>query len=77
MISAVDEHVDATRCGGIGDCQDNKRCLTHDLWMDLSKQIRDFLSEITLADMTAKMDVQETAARQKKRIDFMPRSHSH
>ena len=77
IISAVDEHVDATRCGGIGDCQDNKRCLTHDLWMDLSKQIRDFLSEITLADMTAKMDVQETAARQKKRIDFMPHSHSH
>ena len=77
IVSAVDEHVDATRCGGMGDCQQNNRCLTHDLWMDLSKQIRDFLSDITLADMTAKMDVQETAARQKKRIDFMPRSHSH
>lgn len=77
IISAVDEHVDATRCGGLGDCQDNKRCLTHDLWMDLSNQIRVFLSDITLADMTAKLEVQETAARQGKRISFASHSHSH
>ena len=78
IISAVDENVDATRCGGLGDCQDNKRCLTHDLWMDLSNQIRVFLSDITLADMTAKIGVQETAARQKdKRINFASHSHSH
>jgi len=79
IISAVDENVDATRCGGLGDCQDNKRCLTHDLWMDLSNQIRVFLSEITLADMTAKMEVQATATRQNdKRIDFRSHhSHSH
>lgn len=78
IISAVDEHVDATRCGGLGDCQDNKRCLTHDLWMDLSNQIRVFLSEITLADMTSKLEVQETAARQgSKRIDFRSITHTH
>lgn len=78
IISAVDESVDATRCGGLGDCQDNKRCLTHDLWMDLSNQSRLFLSEITLADMTAKLEVQETAARQeKKRIDFLVPSPTH
>ncbi|OQX00419.1 MAG: Fe-S cluster assembly transcriptional regulator IscR, partial [Thiothrix lacustris] len=47
--------------------------------MDLSNQIRVFLSEITLADMTAKMEVQATAARQNdKRIDFRAHhSHSH
>ncbi len=78
IISAVDENVDATRCGGLGDCHDSKPCLTHDLWMDLSKQIRDFLSDITLADMTSRLDVRETAARQdKKRIDFAPHPHSH
>ena len=78
IISAVDENVDATRCGGLGDCQDNKRCLTHDLWMDLSNQIRVFLSEITLADMTTRMEVRETSARQdKKRIEFLSQSHSH
>ena len=78
IISAVDENVDATRCGGLGDCQDNKRCLTHDLWMDLSNQIRVFLSEIPLADMTTRMEVRETSARQdKKRIEFLSQSHSH
>ncbi|WP_020396878.1 Fe-S cluster assembly transcription factor [Thiolinea disciformis] len=71
IIAAVDEHVDATRCGGLGDCQNNQRCLTHDLWTDLSNQIRLFLSEITLADMTERAEVRETALRQKKRIEFL------
>jgi Rrf2 family iron-sulfur cluster assembly transcriptional regulator len=48
VVTAVDESVDATRCGGRGDCQDGKRCLTHDLWAELSDQIYSFLSEITL-----------------------------
>jgi len=71
IITAVDESVDATRCGGMGDCQNNKRCLTHDLWTELSDQIRVFLSGITLADMTERADVQETAARQQQRIEFL------
>ena len=29
VVTAVDESVDATRCGGLGDCQDGRRCLTH------------------------------------------------
>ncbi len=75
IITAVDEHVDATRCGGLGDCQNNKRCLTHDLWSELSKQIRLFLSDITLADMTARTEVRETAQRQ--RVEFLsPSTHS-
>ena len=28
IIDAVDESLDATRCGGQGDCQDGERCLT-------------------------------------------------
>ena len=39
VISAVDEVVDATRCGGAGNCHNNERCLTHDLWHDLSDRI--------------------------------------
>jgi Rrf2 family iron-sulfur cluster assembly transcriptional regulator len=78
IIKAVDESVDATRCAGLGDCQNKKRCLTHDLWVDLSNQIQTFLSEITLADMTAKIDVQETANRQNnRRIDFHHHSDTH
>ncbi|MCK5725830.1 MAG: Rrf2 family transcriptional regulator [Thiotrichaceae bacterium] len=58
IISAVDENIDATRCGGAANCEgDNKRCLTHDLWMDLSKQIQTFLSNISLEDMKKKGDI--------------------
>ncbi len=51
VVTAVDESVDATRCGGRGDCQDGKRCLTHELWAELSDQIYSFLNEITLGDL--------------------------
>ena len=77
IISAVDESVDATRCGGMADCQDNKRCLTHDLWADLSSQIRTFLSGITLADMTSRSDVQAVAKRQEQRVEFLAGSTTH
>jgi Rrf2 family iron-sulfur cluster assembly transcriptional regulator len=64
VIAAVDEKVDTTRCGGAADCQNNQRCLTHDLWSDLSDQIRHFLTSITLADIMARNGVREVAARQ-------------
>ncbi|SEP66693.1 transcriptional regulator, BadM/Rrf2 family [Ectothiorhodospira magna] len=64
VISAVDEKVDTTRCGGTVDCQDSHRCLTHDLWSDLSAQIHNFLANITLADVMRRNGVQEVAARQ-------------
>lgn len=51
VVTAVDESVDATRCGGLGDCQDGKRCLTHELWAELSDEIYRFLSDITLGDL--------------------------
>lgn len=51
VVTAVDESVDATRCGGQGDCQDGSRCLTHELWAELSDEIYSFLSDITLGDL--------------------------
>jgi Rrf2 family iron-sulfur cluster assembly transcriptional regulator len=51
VITAVDEEVDATRCGGLGNCQDDQPCLTHELWCDLSRQIHDFLAGINLAQL--------------------------
>jgi Rrf2 family transcriptional regulator, iron-sulfur cluster assembly transcription factor len=66
VISAVDEKMDTTRCGGAADCHNNQRCLTHDLWTDLSDQIRRFLTNITLADVMARNGVQEVAARQER-----------
>ena len=51
VIAAVDEAVDATRCGGAGNCQDGEPCLTHDLWHDLSDRIQDYLRGITLQQL--------------------------
>ncbi len=49
IICAVDEWVEFTRCGGNRDCKDGKRCLTHNLWDDLSNEIFNFLGSINLA----------------------------
>ena len=40
IIAAVDESVDTTKCSGQGNCQDGERCLTHDLWTELSSHTR-------------------------------------
>ena len=44
VIDAVDETVDATRCGGKG-------CITHDLWAGLSEQIRQHLANVSLENV--------------------------
>ncbi len=54
IICAVDEWVEFTRCGGREDCQDGDRCLTHTLWNELSKEIFNFLSRISLAELVKK-----------------------
>jgi Rrf2 family iron-sulfur cluster assembly transcriptional regulator len=64
VITAVDEKVDTTRCGGKGNCQNNEPCLTHELWTELSDQIYQFLNGITLGDLVERRGVQETASRQ-------------
>ena len=66
VIAAVDESVDATRCHGQENCQDDERCLTHDLWTDLSHQIHRFLSGIDLAQLVERQRVREVAERQQQ-----------
>jgi Rrf2 family iron-sulfur cluster assembly transcriptional regulator len=60
----VDESVDTTRCGGAHNCQNNQRCLTHDLWHDLSERIYEYLNRISLRDLVDRAAVQEVARRQ-------------
>jgi len=64
VIAAVDESVDATRCGGMENCQAEQRCLTHELWCELSQQIYDFLSNINLAQLVERRGIREVANRQ-------------
>ncbi len=54
IILAVDEPIKVTRCqpGSPAGCHGAKgRCLTHDLWQELSNQIYLFLSSVSLADV--------------------------
>lgn len=64
IIDAVDESVDATRCGGAGDCQQGMTCLTHELWSDLSAQLHNFLAGISLQELVDKREIQAVALRQ-------------
>ncbi|MES2661820.1 MAG: Rrf2 family transcriptional regulator [Pseudomonadota bacterium] len=54
IIDAVDETVDATACHGSSNCNNGGPCLTHDLWSDLSDQVRYFLSGITIGQLVQK-----------------------
>ncbi len=64
VIAAVDERVDATRCGGSENCQDNQPCLTHGLWEELGREIERYLGRVSLADVLSQQRVREVALRQ-------------
>jgi Rrf2 family iron-sulfur cluster assembly transcriptional regulator len=53
VVIAVDEPLRAIRCGGgkAGCMKDGARCLTHDLWEETGRQIRAYLSSVSLADV--------------------------
>ena len=68
IIVAINENIDATRCGGEKNCHGDETCLTHQLWEDLSTRIHEFLNGITLGDLVNKPHVQEVASRQEGRM---------
>ena len=75
VITAVDEKVETTRCGGLSNCQDDQQCLTHELWTELSGQIHQFLMGISLGQLVEHKGVQEVAARQERvqqQIQYQP-----
>ena len=52
IVVAVDEPLDATKCGGKGDCHgDQQPCITHDLWMGLNEKIYSYLEDISLQQL--------------------------
>jgi Rrf2 family iron-sulfur cluster assembly transcriptional regulator len=57
IILAVDEPISTTRCkaGSPKGCTGTTaRCLTHDLWEELGRQIHVFLASVSLADVVEK-----------------------
>ncbi|MBZ0090941.1 MAG: Fe-S cluster assembly transcriptional regulator IscR [Burkholderiales bacterium] len=59
IIRAVDESIDATRCGGEANCHDNKPCMTHELWMTLNCKIYEYLNSVSLAQLVAGQNAQD------------------
>ncbi len=72
IVDAVNESLDTTKCQEKGDCQQGEMCLTHHLWSDLSRQIHEFLSNISLHDLMEKSEVKATAARQNQLARLIP-----
>lgn len=77
IITAVDESVDSTRCGGKGNCQNDQPCLTHELWVGLSEQIRTYLAGISLADLLSRRAVQAVADRQGREVQMRVMGEKH
>jgi Rrf2 family iron-sulfur cluster assembly transcriptional regulator len=55
VVIAVDEPLRAIRCGGgkTGCMRDGARCLTHDLWEETGRHLRDYLASVSLADVAS------------------------
>ena len=64
IIQSVDEKLDMTKCGGKGDCSSGEKCLTHQLWFDLSCKLYKFLSGIKLDQYVNRPDINELVKKQ-------------
>ena len=53
IVTAVDEPLQVTRCQGdaIEGCVDGGKCITHELWAALGRQVYGFLAAVTLGDV--------------------------
>lgn len=74
IITAVDENVDVMRCKGERNCQNGERCLTHELWDELSERLYGFLDGIALDQFIDRPEIKEIARRQdeeSKRMNFV------
>jgi len=70
IIIAVDESCKVVDCSDNDGCHGNDyQCLTHDLWQELSNEIRSFLDGITLSEMMSTEAVHEAKLRQDKVIN--------
>jgi len=62
IIFAVDEPLDATQCAGKENCDNDQRCMTHELWASLNRQMIDFLDSVSLRDLVEQQKDKATQA---------------
>ena len=51
IITAVEENMDQTQCGGSMNCNKDKPCTTHNVWTGLNEIINDYMKNITIEDV--------------------------
>ncbi len=69
IIRAVDEPIDATQCGGLGNCHDDEPCMTHDLWTSLNMHIYQYLESVSLAELVnCQIEKQKKAAQEGREV---------
>jgi len=59
IILAVDEPLDTTLCRGMENCQEDKRCMTHNLWAALNEKLYEYLNSVTLQDLVSEQLAKE------------------
>ena len=64
IIQSVDEKLDMTKCGGKGNCSNGDKCLSHQLWFDLSCNLYKFLNGIKLDQYVNRPEINELVIKQ-------------
>lgn len=64
IVMAVDEPLRATRCGKSKGCMlKGERCMTHDLWDEMGRQLETYLASVSLDDLVnGRLSNRETRA---------------
>ncbi len=77
IIQSVDEKLDMTKCGGRGNCSSGEKCLTHQLWFELSCKLYKFLSGIKLDQYVNRPEINELVKKQDTQYGrFLNRSNA-
>ena len=75
VLAASNSPIHAVRCTpgqSIGCRGDRSRCLTHDLWEELSNQIHLYLSSVSLGDVCARRVLGTSGLAQRKAYREVP-----
>ena len=72
IIIAVDEPLDATQCGGKGNCTGDDgsgRCMTHELWATLNQKMVEYLDSVSLKNLVDQQRARQPAVLHDRRED--------
>ena len=71
IIFAVDEALDATLCGGKANCDEERECMTHELWTNLNRKMIEYLDSVSLADLVEKQRGREAKSAPAKPVSVL------